>query len=73
MQISKYVEREILNHKRLNQPHIIELREVLDITCTPPKLQHGRAFLFSDLRSIHFTGLPDTRISGNCHGVRSRG
>ncbi|DBA91767.1 TPA: hypothetical protein ACH3X1_003357 [Trebouxia sp. C0004] len=26
--ISKYVEREILNHKRLNQPHIIELREV---------------------------------------------
>ncbi len=28
LQISKYVEREILNHKRLNQPHIIELREV---------------------------------------------
>lgn len=28
VQISKYVEREIINHKRLCQPHIIELREV---------------------------------------------
>ena len=28
LQIDKYVEHEILNHKRLNQPHIIELREV---------------------------------------------
>lgn len=32
LQISKYVEREILNHKRLNQPHIIELREVMPLT-----------------------------------------
>ena len=28
LQISKYVEREILNHKRLNHPHIVELKEV---------------------------------------------
>ncbi len=28
LQISKYVEREILNHKRLIHPHIVELREV---------------------------------------------
>jgi serine/threonine-protein kinase SRK2 len=26
--ISKYVEREIINHKRLNHPHIVELKEV---------------------------------------------
>ena len=28
LQISKYVEREILNHTRLNHPHIVELKEV---------------------------------------------
>ena len=73
MQISKYVEREILNHKRLNQPHIIELREVLSITCTAPELPPVLAHLFSDLSSSQFTGLPDTRVPGNCYGVCSRG
>ncbi len=28
MQISKYVEREIVNHKQLRHPHIVELKEV---------------------------------------------
>ena len=28
VQISKYVEREIMNHKQLRHPHIVELREV---------------------------------------------
>ena len=28
LQISKYVEREIMNHKQLRHPHIVELREV---------------------------------------------
>jgi hypothetical protein len=27
VQISKYVEREIVNHKQLRHPHIVELRE----------------------------------------------
>lgn len=27
-QVSKYVEREILNHKRLIHPHIVQLKEV---------------------------------------------
>ena len=27
-QISKYVEREIINHKQLRHPHIVELKEV---------------------------------------------
>ena len=28
LQVSKYVEREILNHKRLIHPHIVQLKEV---------------------------------------------
>ncbi len=28
LQISKYVEREIINHKQLRHPHIVELKEV---------------------------------------------
>lgn len=31
-QISKYVEREIINHKQLRHPHIVELKEV---RCSP--------------------------------------
>ena len=27
-QVSRYVEREILNHRRLIHPHIVEMREV---------------------------------------------
>ena len=28
MQVTKYVQREILNHRRLIHPHIVEMREV---------------------------------------------
>ena len=29
-QVTRYVEREILNHRRLIHPHIVEMREVTD-------------------------------------------
>jgi serine/threonine protein kinase len=32
-QVSKYVEREILNHKRLIHPHIVQLKEVRSCVC----------------------------------------
>ena len=32
VQVSKYVEREILNHKRLIHPHIVQLKEVSKIS-----------------------------------------
>lgn len=34
-QVTKYVQREILNHRRLNHPHIVQLIEVF---CTPTHL-----------------------------------
>jgi len=36
-QITKYVEREIINHKQLKHPHVVELREVK--SAPPPALE----------------------------------
>ena len=40
MQISKYVEREIINHKQLRHPHIVELKEVC--ACPSALARHAR-------------------------------
>ncbi len=41
-QITKYVEREIINHKQLKHPHVVELREV---RCASPPALAGVAMI----------------------------
>ncbi len=77
-QISKYVEREIMNHKQLQHPHIVELREViasialfLQCLCFAGPLFHRERFALSLTRKC-LAGVPDARVPGNLHGVCDR-
>lgn len=49
MQITKYVEREIMNHRSLMHPHIVQFKEVSLLTVTAHK--HS-AYL-----SVHVSGV----------------
>ena len=77
-QISKYVEREIMNHKQLRHPHIVELREVRNTSQVPllpslNKTSHG-GWLEGQprLTLLAMAGVSDARVPGHCDGVRDR-
>lgn len=58
LQVTKYVEREILNHRCLVHPHIVQFKEVRALLCFVPQLQRGcldRTY-YGALRIAHFPG-----------------
>lgn len=67
--VTKYVQREILNHRLLVHAHVVQLREVhwCSPCCRPTDDNH-----IEQLTTHHHSGVFDTAVLGHRHGICSR-